>query len=222
LPPGDYSAFVKLSIPGVSGAAAKVAYGHPSFSISRQDVRQVFTSAAPQTPPPGVVASGGSSNPPWALIGFAAVGALLLGLLLYQLIRRRRGEPEDGATDIPRSTSAAAADATAPVASVVERTEPPPAPPPLPPEPAPFPKPVQAPPVPASPVAPAPPVAPAQHVQAQTSDQERDPEHFWEVAYDRGELGEDGVWRFPHRCRNCGLELMASDVADATAQADRS
>jgi hypothetical protein len=38
------------------------------------------------------------------------------------------------------------------------------------------------------------------------------------VAYDRGELGADGVWRFPHRCRNCGLELVASDVADATAR----
>jgi len=29
------------------------------------------------------------------------------------------------------------------------------------------------------------------------------------------------VWRFPHRCQNCGLELLASDVADASAQADR-
>jgi hypothetical protein len=47
------------------------------------------------------------------------------------------------------------------------------------------------------------------------------PYHFWEVAYDRGQLGGDGVWRFPHRCQNCGLELLASDVADASAQADR-
>jgi hypothetical protein len=47
------------------------------------------------------------------------------------------------------------------------------------------------------------------------------PYHFWDVAYDRGQLGGDGVWRFPHRCQNCGLELLASDVADASAQADR-
>ena len=46
-----------------------------------------------------------------------------------------------------------------------------------------------------------------------------DCDHYWEVAYDRGQLGEDGVWRFPHRCRNCGLELLASDVADAASQA---
>ncbi|MFL5955225.1 MAG: hypothetical protein ACJ76I_14070 [Gaiellaceae bacterium] len=49
-----------------------------------------------------------------------------------------------------------------------------------------------------------------------------DPDHLWDVAYERGELGSDGVWRFPHRCRNCGIELLARDVTDATAQADAS
>ena len=48
-----------------------------------------------------------------------------------------------------------------------------------------------------------------------------DPHHYWEVAYERGTLGEDGVWRFPHRCRNCGLELLATDIADASAQAEQ-
>jgi len=61
---------------------------------------------------------------------------------------------------------------------------------------------------------PAPPVAPAPPAPA------CDPFHFWEVAYDRGQLGGDGVWRFPHRCRTCGLELFASDITDASAQAD--
>jgi hypothetical protein len=103
------------------------------------------------------------------------------------------------------------------VSSIVERTEPPPpAPPPLPPEPEPEPEPepqIEAAPAPTS--VPAPPAAPEQ-----TRRPECDPHHFWEVAYDRGQLGEDGVWRFPHRCRNCGLELLARDVDDATAQAD--
>ncbi len=45
------------------------------------------------------------------------------------------------------------------------------------------------------------------------------PYHYWNVAYDRGVLGDDGIWRFPHRCRNCGLELMARDIDDATSQA---
>ena len=58
-----------------------------------------------------------------------------------------------------------------------------------------------------------------QPAPTQTRRPECDPHHFWEVAYDRGQLGANGVWRFPHRCRNCGLELLASDVADATAQA---
>jgi LPXTG-motif cell wall-anchored protein len=50
----------------------------------------------------------------------------------------------------------------------------------------------------------------------------RDPDHVWDVAYERGELGTDGVWRFPHRCRTCGVQLLARDVVDATAQADAS
>jgi hypothetical protein len=216
LPPGDYSAIVKLSIPGVSGAAAKLVTAHPAFSVSKQDVQQVFTSAAPQTPPPGTVAAGSSSKPPWAIIAAAVVAGLLVVLLLLRVLRRRRGpKPSEGSTIVPRSTSAAAADAPAAVGSVSDRTEPPPAvPPPLPPEPASHPEPAQAAPAPVPPPQPAPP--------AQTRRPECVPHHFWEVAYDRGQLGEDGIWRFPHRCRNCGLELLASDVADATAQADRS
>jgi hypothetical protein len=45
-----------------------------------------------------------------------------------------------------------------------------------------------------------------------------DHEHEWDVAYDRGRLGADGVWRFPHRCRRCGASLLARDVRDATAR----
>ena len=143
LPPGDYSAIVQLSIPGVSGAAAKLVSAHPSFSISKQDVQQVFTSAAPQTPPPGTVGASSSSKPPWAIIAAAVVAGLLVVLLLLRVLRRRRGpKPTDGSTIVPRSTSAAAADTPAAAGSVVERTEPPPAvPPPLPRSPSPSPSP---------------------------------------------------------------------------------
>jgi hypothetical protein len=216
LPPGDYSARVQLSIPAVSGAAAKVVSAHPSFSISKQDVQQVFTSATPQTAPSGTTASGSSSKPPWILIAAGIVAVLLLVLLLLRLLRRRRGDGTADVMPVQRSTSAAAADASAAAGSVVERTEPPPpAPPPLPPEPEPQPQPESEPPAPTSVPAPEPEPAPAQSRRP-----ECDPHHFWEVAYDRGQLGEDGVWRFPHRCRNCGLELLARDVDDATAQAD--
>jgi hypothetical protein len=226
LPPGDYTANVRLAIPGVSGAPAKVVTAHPTFSISKQDVQQVFTSATPQAPPPGTVGASGSSSTPWALIGAAAVGALLLGLLLLRLLRgRRSGTPAEGTT-LQRSTSAAAAAEPQPVASVVDRTEPPspvPAPPPS--EPAHRPEFDHRP----EPVAPTPAPEPEhaalailapQSPSEQTRPPECDPHHFWEVAYNRGQLGDDGVWRFPHHCRNCGLELLARDVEDATAQAD--
>ena len=194
LAPGDYSANVRLAIPGVAGAAAKVVTARQFFSISKQDVQQVFTSAAPQTPPPNAAASGGSgsSETPWALISAAAFGALLLGLLVFQLLRRRG-----------RSEAAA----------------PPAAPAPLPAEPEHQPE-IEA-------VEPEPVLDRAeaaqearQSVAEQTRSPECDPHHYWDVAYDRGELGNDGIWRFPHRCRNCGLELLARDVDDATAHAD--
>jgi hypothetical protein len=227
LPPGDYSANIRLSIPGVAGAAAKVVTAHPTFSISKQDVQQVFTSAAPQAPPPGSAGTSSSSKTPWILIAAGVVAALLLIVLLLRVLRRRRETTqEEGSTIVQRSTSAAAAAASPAVGSVLERTEPPPpAPPPLPPEPEPEPAPQPAAPEPqhqpefaqAAPESVPPPQAPP---PAPARRPERDPHHFWEVAYDRGQLGEDGVWRFPHRCRNCGLELLARDVEDATAQAD--
>jgi hypothetical protein len=208
LPPGDYSAKVQLSIPGVSGAAAKVVKAQPSFSISKQDVQQVFTSATPQAPPPSAAATGSSSNTPWALIAGGVLAVLLLVLLLLRLLRGRRATPAESSTAVQRSASAAAADTALPVAaSVAEWTEPPPAAP----EPVPDAEPQQT-----APAA----VVPPEAAQAPARGPECDPHHFWEVAYDRGELGDDGVWRFPHRCRNCGLELLARDVDDATAQAD--
>jgi hypothetical protein len=226
LPPGDYSAQVRLSIPGVSGAAAKVVTAHPSFSISKQDVQQVFTSATPQQPPPDTTGASSISDKPWPLIAAVAGGVLAVLLLLWLLVRRRKHKARRPPTVVQRSASAAAAEAPAPAAApapsvpsasasapvdtwpparpfpapVEERTAPPPAPTPVPP--------------------PAAPVAPAEAAPPATRPPQCDPYHFWEVSYERGQLGEDGVWRFPHRCRNCGLELVAADVADATAQAD--
>ena len=217
LPAGDYTANVRLSIPGVSGAAAKVVTGHEAFSVSKEDVKQVFTSAAPQKPPPGATgANGSSSKTPWALIGAAAGVVVVLLLLLWVLLRRRKQGAKREPTTVHRSTSGAAAAALPDVASVTNRTEPPqpPAPPPLPPKPDAAQEAVLPPPPPA-------PVTPPPPAPATTRNPECDPHHFWEVAYDRGQLGEDGVWRFPHRCRNCGLELLAADVGDAAAQADR-
>jgi|GEM_PF-3538219 hypothetical protein len=203
LPPGDYHATVRLAVPG-AGSAAKTENATRSFSVSKQDVTQVFTSSKPtQVPTGGLGDTAGTSSLPWALIAAGATGALLLVLLLFQLVRRRRST--SSAEPLRRSASAgptpeptpepAPAPAVLPLAAASVSVQPAPV------EPVPVP-------FPAPPVAPAPP-APA-----------CDPFHFWEVAYDRGQLGGDGVWRFPHRCRTCGLELFASDITDASAQAD--
>ena len=199
LAPGDYSANVRLAIPAVSGAAARVVTAHPSFSISKQDVKEVFTSAAPQTPPPATVGSSSSSQPPWALIGGAVLLALVLALLVFQLLRRR-GAPTTGT---PPSV---------PAPSSPELDPEPPRQPEHQPE---FAAPDEA------VLAEAEAAREArQAVSEQTRSPECEPHHYWDVAYDRGELGDDGIWRFPHRCRNCGLELLARDVDDATAHAD--
>lgn len=145
---GDYRASVTLSFPSATGAA-KTVTARPAFSVSKQDVAHVFTSASPTKPAPGaaVSSSSGSSNR-WLVIGLAAAAGILLvlaGLLLWAL-RRRRVAPQSGAACVPY--------------------------------------------------------------------------HYWDVAYDRGQLGADGVWRFPHRCRTCELELLAADITDASAQAE--
>jgi opacity protein-like surface antigen len=197
LAPGDYTANIRVSVPAAGGAQARIVTAHPAFSVSKQDVQQVFTSAAPQKPPPGVAAASSSSKTPWAVIAAAAAGVVLLLILLWLLLRRRKTSAQRAPTTVQRSASAAAAATPGP-----RDPEP---------EPEPEPEPVSEPTLPPAP-------EPA-HRPPVESLQSSDCDHYWEVAYDRGQLGEDGVWRFPHRCNNCGLELLASDVTDATAQA---
>lgn len=186
---GDYDTKVTLSYPA-PGGGTRTATAAPKLEISNEDVKQVFTSAAPTQQPPTADTSSGGDSPPWALIG-AGVAALVVLLALVLLLRRRRRRDEPAAE--------------APVEPLQ----------PLPP----------LPPVRDEPVEPEPTFEPEPAVAAEPPPRPRpascDPHHYWEVAYERGKLGDDGVWRFPHRCQNCGLELLATDIADASAQADR-
>ena len=210
LPPGDYHATVQLIVAGVAGTAAESVIARPSFVVSKQDVTQVFTSSKPtQVPASGLGDTKVSSSLTWALIAASATGALLLALLIFQLVRRRRRRAPVEA--IRRSASAGPVPEPAAAAPPLEPARPA----------KPFPAP-PAPPAPAAPAQPAPPAEPASAPPAVTRPAYPacDPSHFWEVAYDRGQLGGDGVWRFPHHCRTCGLELFASDIADASAQAE--
>lgn len=190
LAPGDYSADVTLNVVPTAGSPITVK-ARKSFSVSNGDVKQVFTSAAPQAAPPGTESS--SSSTPWALIALIVAGLVVLALLVLWLIRRRRGGGE-APPPTPKSPSVQAA----------ETAEEP------------------APPVTAIPALPeetkeSPPTLTA----AAPRPPECVPHHFWEVAYERGEIGPDGVWRFPHRCKNCAVEVLATDISDASAQADK-
>lgn len=255
LSPGDYRAQIRLVAPGAGGAGVKTVTANRSFSVSKQDVTQVFTSTTPTQQAPGSSSSGGGSTS-WPLLAAAAAALLVLVSLLLLLIRRRRAQPHaaprsasagppvepplPGApaeaaatpwldmatpwmdqtgvdeTAVPLAPAAAAAPpvaaapipAAVPVPSAVPEPLAPPAPPPAPAA------------APAPPAPPAPPVPSAAAVAA-SAGPGASCDHLWEVAYDRGQLGGDGVWRFPHRCRNCGLELFAADIADANAQAVR-
>jgi chromosome partitioning protein len=45
------------------------------------------------------------------------------------------------------------------------------------------------------------------------------PFHYWEADWDNGSWFPEG-WKFPHRCSNCGLEVLAANVEEATALAE--
>jgi hypothetical protein len=205
LAPGSYTAKVSLSYPGGSGGTggSKSVTSAPAFTVSKADVAQVFTSQQPTQAPPsttGSSSSSSSSKTPW-LIGAIAAGALvvLAWLLLFmrqlRRARRRRQGPPPAAPVVAAAPPTPEPEPVAPAPPVVAAAT------------------ATAPPAP-EPVAPAAPVA--------TTGEPCDPYHYWDVSYDGGRLGGDGVWRFPHRCRNCGVEVMATDIADATAQAAHS
>ena len=203
---GAYQTKVSLSF-ATPGGGQKTITASPSLTVSNQDVKQVFTSAAPtQQPAGGVVADSGSSTP-WALIGGAVAVVVLLLLAAWAFLRRRRrrgGDDEPDRIVLPPLPPPAPARAEQPPAPA----EPSPPVAPTPPVPVAEAAPVE--PVPDEPAPPPPPIPAA-----------CDPHHYWEVAYERGTLGDDGVWRFPHRCQNCGLELLATDISDASAQAEQ-
>ena len=43
--------------------------------------------------------------------------------------------------------------------------------------------------------------------------------HYWHVDWSSAEPGPGGTVTYTHRCRRCGLEVRASDIGDAAAQA---
>jgi hypothetical protein len=192
---GSYTALVRLSYTGAGGRRQTLSESR-RFTISQSDVAQVFTSAAPTQKPPTAAAPSASSgsSTPWGLIAAIAAAVVVLLALVWLLVRRRRLAAAPGRR---RQPPAAAIERTAPPSPPADPGAIAELPPRVEPEPAPPPQPAPA----------TEPSAPGGH------------RHYWEVAYDRGKLDADGVWRFPHRCRECGVEVLAENIEDASAQA---
>ena len=73
---------------------------------------------------------------------------------------------------------------------------------------------------------PVPPAPPAAGPPATTQPQSTPPTpercqgyHYWQADWMHGQVGPDGVLLYPHRCRNCGLEVRAADIGDAAQKA---
>ena len=75
----------------------------------------------------------------------------------------------------------------------------------------------------ATPVPPPPPAAgPPATAPPPPSEPTREPcegYHYWQVDWMHGQVGPDGVLVYPHRCRNCGIEVRAADIDDAAQKA---
>jgi hypothetical protein len=200
LAPGTYTAAVTLDVPATDGVKPTRIAARRPLVISKQQVQQIFTTAAPQAPPPGATASSGSSGSSvrWPLVAGVAGAVLVISLLTLLAVRRRHRGPSESRPTRELEPQ------PGPAPAVARLLEPEPA---AVPEPEPEPADV---PVPAAPSS-----APA------SRNGDDDCDHLWDVAYHHAKLGEDGVWRFPHRCRTCGRELLAADVADANLSAAR-
>jgi hypothetical protein len=185
LAPGTYTALVKLAVPASAGIPATSISASRPLAISKQDVQQVFTTAVPQAPPPPG-ATASSSGGGGSSATWKLVVAVAGGVLLVVVLTLLAMRRRQ------RSAAPEPQPGPAPAVATLLRGEPEP---PRAPEPEPEPEP-----------------QPRADEPEPAGD---DCDHLWDVAYHHAKLGEDGVWRFPHRCRTCGREILAADVADA-------
>jgi len=82
LGPGDYQATLDLTY----GQDNKVLHYTTKFSITQQQVAQVFQSSSQTQAPPGLFGGGSSAPSPWLLTGGGLALLLIVGSLLYWLV----------------------------------------------------------------------------------------------------------------------------------------
>jgi hypothetical protein len=190
LPPGNYTANVSLSYTNAAGVKQTIAAA-PPLKVSAASVAQVFKSTSPTKVSPGITSALGSGSKESSLrkYGPYAAAGLIVVLLLIFLIVLLSTRRSRRPTPGQVSPPASAAEA-----AVVP------------------------------PVAPAPPVAavvppPAPPQEVAPGSDPCVPFHYWEVLWDQARPGPAGVTLYPHRCRNCGIQVIATDINDAADQA---
>jgi Bacterial protein of unknown function (DUF916) len=195
LPPGNYTANVSLSYTNAAGVKQTIA-ATPPLKVSAASVAQVFKSSSPTTLSPGVASAlkngKGSKESSLRKYGpYAAAALIVIALLVFLIIllSTRRSRSRRREPDQGSPPAAAAQ------AAVV-----PPVAPPAPPA-----------------VVAAPATAPSAAEEAGSDPCV--PFHYWEVLWDQARPGPGGVTLYPHRCRNCGIQVIATDINDAADQA---
>ena len=195
LPPGNYTAKVNLAYAGASGGTQTVA-ATPSLVVSQASVAQVFKSTSPTKVSPGITSAlkNSSSKSTTSRVKkygpYVAAALIVLALLIFLLVLLM--------TRRSRTRRPGPAEAH-PASGAPEAAY----------EPAPLPPP----PAEAATAAPIPPLPPA------TGSDPCVPYHYWEVLWDQARPGPGGVTLYPHRCRNCGIQVIATDINDAADQA---
>jgi hypothetical protein len=193
LPPGDYTANVSLAYTNAAGVTQTITAA-PALKVSQASVAQVFKSSSPTKVSPGIASAlkngSGSKESSLRKYGPYAAAALIVVALLIFLIVLLSTRRSRRRGPAPMKSFTTPAAAAAVAAPVT------------PPEPSTT----------ATEPKPAPP-------PAETRVDPCVPFHYWEVLWDQSRPGPAGVTLYPHRCRNCGIQVIATDINDAADQA---
>jgi hypothetical protein len=196
LPPGNYVASVHMTYDGTGAGGKQMSSAAPQFKVTQENIQHVFKPGAPtRVGPGGVVAAPASSSSLWQWIAIGLGAVLLAGGGYFFAVMRQRRPVTVTVTPIPPAPPPAAA--PAPTADPAPTAAPTPDP---------------------APAAAAAPVVAAQ-APAEAALERCEGFHYWQVDWERGELGPDGVLVYPHRCRSCGIEVKAADIGDAATKA---
>jgi hypothetical protein len=191
LPPGNYTASVALSYPNAAGVTQTVTAA-PALKVSQASVSQVFKSSKPTKVGSGVSSALNGSNSS-SQSSVRKYGPYVAGALIVILLLL--------VLILLLRSRRPDAPTTGPVHGRPTPPTPEAAAPPAAPGVVPAPAPV---PPPSTPAAASDPCV---------------PHHYWEVLWDQGRPGPNGVTLYPHRCRTCGIQVIATDINDAADQA---